>query len=52
MTAVELARDWARRLEDMEQVRTGAPKKTVRPAIAEKVGVSPGTLVKRLGIKP
>ena len=47
MTSIDFgdtAREWARRLEDREAKRTGAPIKDARASIARRAGVSPGTL--------
>ena len=41
---VEVAQGWAARLENRERARTGWPLKAIRPLVAKKVGVSPGTL--------
>lgn len=44
MSAVETVQSWAERLEAIELARTGAPRKTIRPVVARRVGVAPGTL--------
>jgi hypothetical protein len=41
---VDEARGFARRLEKIERQRSGAPLEIVRPAVARKIGVAPGTL--------
>lgn len=41
---VEDARQFARRLEDREAARSGATLHFVRPVVARRIGVSPGTL--------
>lgn len=38
------AQIWAKRLEDREAARRGAPVADVRDAVARKIGISPGTL--------
>jgi hypothetical protein len=40
----ELARGWARRLEDWEAERLNKPVVEARPMLAARIGVSPGTL--------
>jgi methylase of polypeptide subunit release factors len=37
------ARDWARRLEDAEAERAGLPVEEVRPQVAGRLGIAPGT---------
>jgi len=37
------ARDWARRLEEAEAERTGLPVEEVRPRVAGRLGIAPGT---------
>jgi len=37
------ARDWARRLEEAEAERTGLPVEEVRPKVAGRLGIAPGT---------
>lgn len=41
---VEHAQGFARRLEEREAVRSGAPLSVVRPVVARRIGISPGTL--------
>lgn len=41
---VNLAHKWARTLEDAEAKRLGVPVTDVRPSVARKLGISPGTL--------
>lgn len=44
MSAVEAVQGWAERLESIEAARTGWPRKAIRPIVARRVGVAPGTL--------
>ena len=41
---LDRARGWSRYLEDLEARRTGSTVDAVRPAIARRLGVSPGSL--------
>ena len=38
------AREWARRLEEAEAARAGLPVEEVRPKVAGRLGIAPGTL--------
>jgi hypothetical protein len=43
-TDITTALEWTRRLEDMERGRSRLPAAEVRPIVARRVGVAPGTL--------
>ena len=40
---IDNARDWARRLEEAEAERAGLPVEEVRPRVAGRLGIAPGT---------
>ena len=41
---IDTAHLWTKRLEGIERVRSGLPADEVRPIVARRVGVAPGTL--------
>ena len=41
---VDNARGWARRLEEAEAARSNLPVENVRPILARKLGIAPGTM--------
>lgn len=44
VACVERARDWSVALEDREQARSGSKLPDARAAVAQRIGVPPGTL--------
>lgn len=43
-TDIDTALSWTKRLEGIERTRSGLPAEEVRPIVARRVGVAPGTL--------
>jgi enoyl reductase-like protein len=43
-TDIDTALSWTKRLEGIERIRSGLPAEEVRPIVARRVGVAPGTL--------